>query len=223
MLQRSVPFLLVATIAAFVTAPWLIYNAPTESTMGLVQKIFYFHAPAGIAMFVAAFVCGINSAIFLFRRRQSADRLAVASAELTVMLGAIVLMTGPIWARKAWGVWWDWDPRLTSSLLLWLMFVAYLMVRKYGGPGSEKLAAAVGIFGMCNVPFVYVSVNVWRTLHPKTTVVPTLGPGMREPFWFCALAFLCLYLLLLAVRVRLADVQASVDAQYLERDDRATA
>jgi heme exporter protein C len=218
-LQRSVPFLIAATALAFAVAPALIYNAPYESTMGLVQKIFYFHAPAGIVMFVAAIVCGINSARFLFRGSIRADRAAVAAAELTVLLGTIVLVTGPLWARKAWGVWWDWDPRLTSSLLLWLMFVAYLLVRKYGGAGSEKLAAAVGIFGMCNVPFVYVSVNVWRTLHPKTTVVPSLGPGMREPFWFCIGAFLLLFTLLMALRIRLAEQQALLDARYLELDD----
>jgi heme exporter protein C len=222
-LQRSVPLLLVTTIAAFAVAPFLIHNAPYESTMGLVQKIFYFHAPAGIVMFVSAFVCGISSLIFLFRGRRGADRVALASAELTVLLGTIVLATGPLWARKAWGVWWQWDWRLTSSLLLWMMFTACLLARRYGGPGSEKLAAAVAIFGMCNVPFVYVSVNVWRTVHPKTTVVPTLGPGMREPFWFCVLAFLSLFMLLLALRVRLAEQQATLDAHYLELDDRASA
>jgi heme exporter protein C len=132
-------------------------------------------------------------------------------------------VTGPLWARKAWGVWWQWDARLTSSLLLWLMFTAYLLVRRYGGAGSEKLAAAVAIFGMCNVPFVYVSVNVWRTLHPRTTVVPSLGPGMREPFWFCFVAFLSLFLLLLALRVRLAEQQSQLDALYLAAEDRRSA
>jgi heme exporter protein C len=218
-----VPALLVTTLAAFAAAPFLIHNAPYESTMGFVQKIFYFHAPAGILMFVAAIVCGINSALFLFRGRPHADRVALAAAELTVLLGTIVLATGPLWARKAWGVWWQWDARLTTSLLLWMMFSACLLVRRYGGPGSEKLAAAVGIFGMCNVPFVYVSVNMWRTLHPKTTVVPSLGPGMREPFGCCTLAFLSLFLLLLALRVRLAEQQAALDALYLELDDRASA
>ena len=223
MLQRSVPLLLVSTIAAFAVAPFLIHNAPFESTMGLVQKIFYFHAPSGMVMFLSAFVCGISSAMYLFRGRPDADRVALAAAELTVLLGTIVLATGPLWARKAWGVWWQWDARLTSSLLLWLMFTACLLVRRYGGPGSEKLAAAVAIFGMFNVPFVYVSVNMWRTLHPKTTVVPSLGPGMREPFWFCFGAFLMLYLVLLALRVRLAEQQATLDAHYLELDDRASA
>jgi heme exporter protein C len=223
MLQRSVPVLLVVTLGMFVVAPYLVLNAPYESTMGLVQKIFYFHAPSGMVMFLGAFVSGIASALFLFRGSQHADRVGWAAAELTVLLGSIVLVTGPLWARKAWGVWWQWDARLTSSLLLWLMFTAYLLVRRYGGAGSEKLAAAVAIFGMCNVPFVYVSVNVWRTLHPRTTVVPSLGPGMREPFWFCFVAFLSLFLLLLALRVRLAEQQSQLDALYLAAEDRRSA
>ena len=97
--------------------------------MGLVQKIFYFHAPVGIAMFMSAFVCGIASAIYLFTRRRSADHVAIAAAELTAILGIIVLITGPLWARKAWGVWWQWDARLTSSLVLWLIFMAYLLLQ----------------------------------------------------------------------------------------------
>ena len=119
----------------FAIAPFLIHNAPYESTMGLVQKIFYFHAPAGIVMFVAAFVCGIASAVYLFRGRPRADRVALAAAELTVLLGLIVLVTGPLWARKAWGVWWQWDARLTSSLLLWMMFAAYLLRAPLRRPG----------------------------------------------------------------------------------------
>jgi len=136
-----------------------------------------------------------------------------------VLFGLIVLVTGPLWARKAWGVWWQWDFRLTSSLLVWMVFVAYLLVRKYGGPGSDKLAAVVALFGAANVPFVYVSVNVWRTLHPKTTVVPSLGPGMREPFWFSVLIFLLLFVALLTVRLRLAAQQAELESLYRDLDE----
>jgi heme exporter protein C len=96
-----------------------------------------------------------------------------------------------------------------------MIFVAYLMVRRFGGPGSEKLSAAMALFGMANVPFVYVSVNYWRTLHPKTSVVMTLAPGMRGPFWFCVAAFTILYLLLLTLRKRLEDRQAMVEQIYL--------
>jgi heme exporter protein C len=209
--------LLVAAMLAY--APIMIANAPYESTMGLVQKIFYFHAPSGIVMFLSAFVCGIASAIFLFGRRPAADRVALAAAELTVLFGMIVLISGPLWARKAWGVWWDWDARLTSSLILWLIFTAYLLLRRYGGPGSDRLAAGVAVFGMANVPFVYWSVNVWRTLHPKTTVVPSLQPGMREPFWFCVAALCGLYVLMLFARTRLEQRRGELDALYLSLEE----
>jgi heme exporter protein C len=219
-MRRLYPAGLALVAAMFVAAPILIERAPTESTMGLVQKIFYFHVPAAMTMFLSTFVSGIASGVFLFRGKQAADRVALAAAELTVVFGAMVLVTGPLWARKAWGVWWQWDARLTSSLLLWMIFIAYLLVRRYGGPGSEKLSAAVSLFGMANVPFVYVSVNVWRTLHPKTSVVPTLGPGMFGAFWFCLAMFLLLYALLLAARLRLGKQQAAVEQLYLELDER---
>jgi heme exporter protein C len=192
----------------FMAAPFLIDGAPYESTMGLVQKIFYFHVPSAMTMFVSAIVCGVASTIYLFTGRASADRLAVAAAELASVFGLIVLVTGPLWARKAWGVWWVWDERITSTFVLWLIFNAYLLLRKYGGAGSEKLAAGLAVFGMANVPFVYWSVNVWRTMHPKTTVVPTLQAGMRGPFWFCVLAFLLFYVLALTARAHLESRRA---------------
>jgi heme exporter protein C len=196
----------------------MIANAPYESTMGLVQKIFYFHVPSWFVMFTAVFICGIQSAIFLFRSRPSADRVAAASAEIAVLFGLMGLVTGPLWGRKAWGVWWQWDARLTMALLVELIFVGYLLVRNYGGPGSEKLAAAMAVFGMANVPFVYVSVNIWRTIHPKTSVVPTLPAGMPGPFWFSVVAFMLLLALLLTMRVRLEHRRAALDALYLEEE-----
>ena len=208
----------VVAMILFAAAPVVIALAPYESTMGLVQKIFYFHVPSAMVMFLSSLVCGFGSAIFLFRGNARADRIAVAAAELTAVFGLIVLVTGPLWARKAWGVWWQWDARLTSTLLMWMIFLAYLLLRRYGGPGSEKLSAALALFGMANVPFVYVSVNIWRTVHPKTTVVPTLGPGMRGAFWFSVVSFLLLYLMLLAVRVRLEHQRARVDELYLRAE-----
>ena len=212
------PLLFVATLM-FAAAPVLIAWAPYESTMGLVQKIFYFHVPSAMAMFISAFVCGIASAIVLFKGGARADRYALAAAELTALFGAIVLITGPLWARKAWGVWWQWDARLTSSIVLWMIFVAYLLLRRYGGPGSEKLSAGVALFGMANVPFVYWSVNVWRTVHPTTNVVMTLAPGMRGPFWWCVAAFMLLYLMMLTMRVRLEEQRAQVEELYLKLDE----
>jgi heme exporter protein C len=213
--------LAILTAAMFAYAPIAIAGAPYESTMLLIQKIFYFHVPAWMAMYAGIAVCGVASAIHLFKNRPEADRLAVGAAELIVLFGAIGLVSGPLWGRKAWGVWWQWDARLTMALLLELVFIAYLLVRKYGGPGSDKLAAAVGLFGMAVSPFVYVSVNIWRTIHPLNTVVPSLRPGMRAPFWFCAVAFLLLFTLLLNLRIYLAREQAMLDDLYLAEDDGA--
>ncbi len=218
MKKAFTPLAIVAALM-FAYSPIMIANAPYEATMGLVQKIFYYHVPSWMVMFTSTFICGIGSALYLFKRSARADRVAVAAAELTVLFGAIGLVTGPLWGRKAWGVWWQWDARLTMSLLLWLIFVGYLLVRKYGGPGSEKLGAAMAIFGMANVPFVYVAVNIWRTVHPTTSVVPTLGPGMRGVFWFCVFAFVLLYALMLTARVHLEEQRAALDELYLAEGD----
>ena len=222
-MRRLFTPLAVVVAFMFMYAPVMIANAPYEATMGLVQKIFYFHVPAWMAMFTAVFVCGIASALYLFRGTPAADRVAAAAGELTVLFGSIGLVTGPLWARKAWGVWWQWDARLTMALLLELIFIAYLLVRKYGGPGSDKLAAAMAIFGMANVPFVYVSVNIWRTIHPLTTVVPTLGdkmgPRALAAFWFSALSFMLLFALLLTMRVQLEERRAELDRLYLEEEE----
>jgi heme exporter protein C len=202
----------------FAVAPILIANAPYESTMGLVQKIFYVHLPSAWMFLLGAIICGIASVRFLFRGDPRQDRLAWAAAELVVLFGAITLVTGPLWARKAWGVWWQWDVRLTSSLMGWMVAIAYMLLRKYGGPGSEKLAAGLALFGMANVPFVYISVNYWRTIHPTTNVVPTLPTSFGLPLWFSAVTFVLLFVLLLRMRVRLEEQRARVDTLYLSMD-----
>ncbi|HUF24933.1 MAG TPA: cytochrome c biogenesis protein CcsA [Vicinamibacterales bacterium] len=207
---------LLAAALMFAAAPWMIMRAPQEATMGLIQKIFYFHVPAAFVMFITAFVSGIAGGVYLFRRSARADRISAAAGELVVIFGAIVLLTGPIWARKAWGVWWQWDARLTITLVMWLIFVAFLLLRKYGGPGSETLSSAVALFGMANVPFVYWSVNIWRTVHPSTNVVPSLQPGMREAFWFCVVAYLLLYAAFLAARVKLEEQRGALDELHFE-------
>ena len=218
-MTKTYSTLVLAAMGLFAAAPAIVAHTPVESTMGLVQKIFYYHVPSAMVMFLSAFVCGIASTVYLFERRPVADRLAVAAAELVVLFGVIVLVTGPIWARKAWGVWWQWDARLTSTLVLWMIFMAYLLLRTYGGPGSERLGAGLALFGMANVPFVYWSVNVWRTLHPKTTVVMSLAPGMRPVFWWCVAAFLLLYAGLLASRVRLEEQRAGLEELHLALED----
>ena len=218
MQSRTFGGLLVIAAVMFTGAPIFIAGAPYESTMGLVQKIFYFHVPSWIVMFLAVFTCGFSSAIYLFKERPAADRLAVASAELAVLFGLMGLMTGPLWAIKAWGVWWQWDARLTMALILELIFIAYILLRTYGGPGSEKLAAGLALFGMANVPFVYISVNVWRTIHPTTNVVPTLSssaPGMFGPFVWCMAAFLVLFVAMLTARLRLEEQRSRLERLHL--------
>jgi heme exporter protein C len=210
---------LVVVAAMFAAAPWVINAAPYESTMGLVYKIFFFHMPSAWIFLLAAIVSGVYSGMFLFGRKPASDWKAFAAAELAFVFGALTLLTGPLWARKAWGVWWVWDARLTSSLMLFMIFVAYTLLRKYGGPGSDKLGAGLALFGMANVPFIYISVNYWRTIHPTTNVVPSLPTSMGVPFWFFFSAFLLLFVLLLRLRVRLEDQRARLDALYLSFDE----
>ena len=218
-MKKSFVPLAVVTALLFVIAPILIARAPYESEMLLIQKIFYFHVPSWVAMYCGLLVCAVGSIWYLFKGNRVADRYAESAAELVLLFGLNGLVSGPLWARKAWGVWWQWDARLTSTLVLWLIFQAYLLLRRFGGPGSDRLAAGVALFGMANVPFVYWSVNVWRTVHPTTTVVPSLQPGMRGPFWYCFLAFVLLYVSVLAVRTRLEQRRAELEALYLEVEE----
>jgi heme exporter protein C len=211
--------MLLAGFALVASAPLLIAAAPFESTMGLIQKIFYFHVPSWIAMFTAIVVCGVASVRYLVTRAPSADRLALSAAELVIVFGLIGMLTGPLWGRKAWGVYWQWDAKLTSALVCWLIFVAYTLLRRFGGPGSERLAAGVAIFGMVNVPFVYWSAHIWRTVHPKTSVVMTLDASMRPAFYWSAAAFLLVFGALLAARLRLEALRASIDDAYLAAED----
>lgn len=211
--------MLAVAAGLFAFAPFMINAAPNEATMGLVYKIYFFHMPSAWMFMVAAITAGIASARFLFLKRPSADGWALAAGELAVVFGAFTLVTGPLWARKAWGVWWVWDARLTSSLMLFMIFVAYLLLRKYGGPGSDKLGAGMALFGMANVPFIYVSVNYWRTFHPLTSVVPTLPVEMGIPLWYCVTAFTLLFIVLLRMRTRLEHQRARVEALYLLEDE----
>jgi heme exporter protein C len=214
--------LAVITAAMFVAAPIAIARADYESTMLLVQKIFYFHFATWMALTVAIGVCGAASVIYLFMGSKVADWYAAAAAELCVIFGVFGLFSGSLWGRKAWGVWWQWDARVTMATMLVLVFLGYIMVRKYGGPGSEKLSAAMGIFGAATAPFVYKSVDWWRTIHPQTSVMKTLGdkwPGAWMLVWFCSLAFVLLTVLLLVARVRLEAMRSRLDQMYLDAED----
>ena len=213
-------FLPVALVCGvmFAATPLVIASAPYESTMGLVQKIFYYHMPSAWMFLLAGVLCGVASWRYLAGGQARHDRTAQAAAELAFVFGLLTLVTGPLWARKAWGTWWVWDVRVTASLVSWMIAGAYLILRRYGGPGSDKLAAGLALFGMANVPFIYVSVNYWRTIHPATSVVPRLPVSMGFPLWFCVIAFLLLFILLLKLRTRVEEKRSRLDALYLQVD-----
>lgn len=220
-MQKLFAPLAIAAAAMFLYAPVVIARAPFESTMLMVQKIFYFHVPSWVAMYAGIFVCAGASAMHLFKGSARADRVAAAAAELAFLFGIFGLVSGSLWGRKAWGVWWQWDARLTTALLLELILLAYLVLRRYGGPGAEKLAAGVALFAAADSVIVYKAVDWWRTVHPTTNVVRSLGetsPEMYGALLYCAVAFLLLFLLLLMARVNLEDRRAELDALYLAED-----
>ena len=212
--DRLIVILLVVSGLMLTGSPYVIDMAPYEATMGLVQRIFYYHFPMAMTMMLSAIVCGAASAWFLFRRSERADHIAVAAAEMAVVFGILTLITGPLWARKSWGVWWVWDARITSTFIMWLVFGSYLLLRRFGGAGSEVLAAAVGFFGMMLVPFIYYSVNLWKTLHPSNTVVPSLPTSMGIPLYYCWAAFTLLFLVLMSVRIRLERSRVLLERAY---------
>jgi heme exporter protein C len=215
-------FLLALLLAAagLTAAPFLILGAPMEPTMGFVQRIFYYHVPTAWLTFLSAFLCAGGSFMYLFKRSQRGEALAAAAAELTVVFGLCVLVTGPLWARKAWGAWWVWkDVRLMTTLLLWFIFVAYLFVRRFGGPGSARLAAGLALFAAADVPIIYTSVWFWRTQHPKASVVATLDPAMRPAFWTSFATFTVLYVALMILRYGLERSRQQLDATWLAAED----
>jgi heme exporter protein C len=189
--------------------------------MGFVQKIFYFHVPCAIMLFLSTFVCAGGSVAYLFKGSERGDRLALAAGELAVVFGICTLTSGPLWGRKAWGVWWQWDARLTSSLALFLMMLAYLIARKYGGAVGRKLSAAVALFAAIDVPLIYKSVDIWRTVHPKTTVVPLLDASMKPAFWSAFALITLVWALLLTVRVRLERARTELAELRLDADELA--
>ena len=167
-----------------------MYVAPMEATMGNIQRIFYWHVPAGWNAFLFLFVSFVASIVYLASRRNhplramGADALALASAEMGVVFSTVVLVTGPLWARPVWGIWWTWDARLTSMFVLWLIYVSYLLLRRFAaGEQMRSLAAVVAIFGYLDVPIVYMSTRWWRTQHPG----PVIGGGGLDPSMWPAL------------------------------------
>ncbi len=197
-----------AVVCFVITIHVIFFVAPVEATMGIVQKIFYFHVPAAVSMYLGATACFIGSAGYLARGTRNWDALARSGAEVAVLMGMMVLLSGPLWGAKAWGVYWTWDPRLTTSLLSILIYVAYVVLRSFAGDGDaeRKFAAALGVLGAANLPIIHYSVQKWGGNHPK--VISTGGGGLKHPDMKLALslgfvAFILLSAVLLWSRYRL--------------------
>ena len=188
--------------------------APTEATMGDVQRIFYYHVASGWVGMFCFFLNFVASIWYLWKRSPRADALAAASAEVGVVFCAMLLLLGMLWARPVWGIWWTWDARLTTTLILWLIYVSYLVLRRFSASGqTQVLSAAFAVFGFADVPIVYFSIQWWRTQHPSPVLTTGgLGPGMAQPLLLMTLAFALLGTALLLVRLQQESMTREIDS-----------
>ncbi len=212
MLNLRTILLLVTGLLMLADLYLIFMIAPTDAVMGDVQRVFYFHVPMAIMSFLAFFVVFVASVGYLVRRGRRWDSVAHASAEVGVLFVSLALITGIIWGRPVWNTWWTWEPRLTTTLILWLIYVSYLMIRSYA-PSQDKAArysAVVGIIGFVDVPIVYYSVVWWRSIHPSPVVGPFAESGALEPIMlmtllFSLVTFMVLFALLVWERAALRD------------------
>ncbi len=200
--------------ALMVGALYMIFAfVPTEATMGVVQRIFYLHVPLAWLAFMSFFIVFVASIRYLWKRSQRWDLLAASAAEVGVVFTTLFLISGIIWAKPIWGVWWTWDPRLTSALVLWVIYVAYLLVRSYA-PDSEhgsRFSAVVGIVGFIDVPIVALAITLWRTQHPSPVIFSGgLAPPMLATLLVNILAFTVLYTILIRRRMALRQTEDAV-------------
>jgi len=187
--------------------------APTDAVLGDVQRLFYLHVPAALTMYLAIFLVFVASLRYLQTRDARWDEVAASGAETGLLFGTVVMITGPVWAKASWGTWWTWDGRLTSFFILWLIFVAYAMLRSYGGSAEQvaRFCAVLAVLGFIGMPITHYSVEWWRTLHPDPVIMTEggLGGGLRNaPRMFASfnvgmLATLALFSTLFALRLRL--------------------
>jgi heme exporter protein C len=216
-MKRAFPILgvLTAILLSYALYQALVV-APTERTMGDVQRIFYYHVPSAWTAFILFFINFIASVTYLIWRKPAADIVALVSAEVGVVFCTIVLVTGPIWARPVWGVWWTVEVRLTSTLILWLIFVGYLLLRDTAENREQaaRWGAVVAIVGALDVPIIYKSVEWWRGLHPKVLKISGGGglePTMQRALLLCSVTFTLLFAHLLIQRCRLGLLQDEVE------------
>jgi len=215
-LSSSAAILALAATLAMIVALWAIFvYVPTDRVQGVVQRIFYFHVPLAMMTFLAFGVTAVASAAYLWTRKSAWDHCAHASAEVGLVFCSLVLLTGPIWAKPIWGTWWTWDARLTTTLILWLIYAGYLMLRSlttYSEHGA-RYAAVLGIIGALDIPIINRSVYWWRTIHPAVLITREGGTGLTDPRMqltlACgAVAFFLLFLWLLVLRYQLLRLES---------------
>ena len=194
-----------------------LFVAPTEKTMGTIQRIFYLHVSSAWTGLTAFFVCFIGNLMYVWRREPRWDWVAVSAAEVGLVFTTVVLVTGPIWAHPVWGIWWTWDARLTSTFVLWLLYVSYLLLRTLIEEPDRRalLSALFGIFAFIDVPLVFGAIRWWRTQHPQPVILGAPGsglhPAMRAVLFFCWIAMLGLMALLLRQRYQLEALRGEFD------------
>ncbi len=217
----------VAVVAALVA---VFFVAPREATLGISQKIFYFHVASAIHMMVLFALCGLCGLAYLGMRGRPGrwtavvDGLGVAAAEVGVVLGAVVLVTGPLWARKAWGTWWTWEPRLTLSLMVFLLFLAYLALRAFAGSDrfGRGVASGLAVVGLPALYFIHFAVERWGGAHPQVVFKGGLqNPDMQVAFYASLLATSLVSATLVVLRLRIERLKGRLDALYLALDRRS--
>lgn len=184
--------------------------APVEKTMGMVQKIFYLHVPSAFLAFLAFFITFVSSILYLYKKDLKWDQIASCSVEIGLIFCTLVLITGPIWAKPVWNVWWTWDPRLTTTLILWFIYLAYLMLRGVVKENQRaNLSAVFGIIGFVNVPITFFAIRLWRTIHP--VLISSQGINISHPMKYTLLlsvfAFGFLFFSLLITRIGLEKIR----------------
>jgi len=195
-----------AVLLMLVAGAAIFFYAPTDYLQGPVQRIFYLHVSSAIAAYGCFAVVLVGGAIYLKNESPAADRFARAGALVGVVFTTVTLVMGMLWAKPIWGTYWTWDARLTSTLVLWMIYAGYLLVRRFADPGrsAARLAAVVGIFGFVDVPVVHFSVTWWRTQHPGPIVVnDALPPEMLATFFFTLACTLVLAAVMIAIRYRI--------------------
>jgi heme exporter protein C len=212
----------IAILLVLASAYASFFIAPEERTMGVIQRIFYFHVASAWAGFSAFLVCFIGNLLYVWKRAQKYDWLAVSGAEVGLAFTTVVLITGPIWAHPVWGIWWTWDARLTSTFVLWLLYVSYLLLRTLVEEPDRRalLSSLFGIFAFIDVPLVFGAIRWWRTQHPQPVIAGGQGSGleptMKAVFFFSAFAMHVFMAFLVAERYALEKMQTETD--FLARE-----